>query len=180
MTDFQLFLLCLGVAGILCFGRVLQFTPNQKSKHNKNQLKINKTHRELENLMASIKTTRSESLTEHEALKTTQDEMIALMAEIKIAHSEVCALKDKLREENYLHEQVLRGLLIEANVLNKLILDFPSSEYILSSLVTTDIYASVPTSILRILAICKHTGKITHLMPDGQICQNDTPQETER
>lgn len=108
--------------------------------------------------MGSIKTTHNETAAEHAEMQKTRDEMLKLMADINLAHDEIHVLKNELREENYLHEQVVRGLLIETDVLKKLHRDFPSSKYSLSSVVLTNLHSKIPESTLRVVAVCKETG----------------------
>lgn len=174
MSDFQLFLICLGIAGIVYFTLVppvtLKRTPKRYgNRSNDVQPEIDRTHDDLEKLMSSIKTTHTETTAEHAEMQKTRDEMLELLAAINAAHDEVHVLKNELREENYLHEQVLRGLLIESDVLKKLHRDFPSSKYSLSSVMLTNLYSKIPESTLHVVAVCKETGFAINMDAAGRI-----------
>lgn len=174
MSDFQLLLICLGIAGIVYFTIIPPITfnkiPNRYgNKTNTAGAEPEKTYAEMKTLMDDINEIHEATNREKIEIEKTKLEMVELMHAIKLAHEETFCLQRELREENYLHEQALRGLLIDDGVLKEVSKAFPSSNYVLSSLVITDLYAAVPTSTVHLLAVCKKTGIPTRMYSDGSI-----------
>lgn len=174
MSDLQLFLISLGIAGIVYFTIIPPITFNKIPKRCGNKVgdyspEPDKTYAEMKVLMDNINQTYDETKREKHELEKTKCEMNTLIRVIEDAYEETSRLQKEVREENYLHEQALRGLLIDDDVLKELVKSFPSSKYVLSSLVITDLCAAIPSSTVHLLAVCKETGVSTRMNSDGSI-----------